>query len=235
MREEQRNKNHQRNGNFTRKSFDSMTESSTSSFRPLGSIWIDGDPESMVNVGLKGILEDRANISIENDSRNDSSSSEPSGRPSIVILSLREEEAVSQGVARAQRAHPGASVLVFGGRVDLPIARAALQAGARGFIHAGMSPKQLVRAIEVAADGEIVAPRMLLEYLLANEEPADLNLLSARQREILDMVVEGASNAEIAKRLFLSESTIKQHLRAAYKTLGVHNRTEAANLVRHAG
>jgi DNA-binding CsgD family transcriptional regulator len=195
MREEQRNKNHQRNGNFTRKSFDSMTESSTSSFRPLGSIWIDGDPESMVNVGLKGILEDRANISIENDSRNDTSSSEPSGRPSIVILSLREEEAVSQGVARAQR----------------------------------------VRAIEVAADGEIVAPRMLLEYLLANEEPADLNLLSARQREILDMVVEGASNAEIAKRLFLSESTIKQHLRAAYKTLGVHNRTEAANLVRHAG
>ena len=45
-------------------------------------------------------------------------------------------------------------------------------------------------------------------------------------------MVEGLSNAEIARRLFLSESTIKQHLRAAYKVLEVNNRTEAANLFR---
>jgi DNA-binding NarL/FixJ family response regulator len=44
-------------------------------------------------------------------------------------------------------------------------------------------------------------------------------------------VVEGLTNAEIAERLFLSESTIKQHLRAAYKLLGVKNRTEAATLI----
>jgi DNA-binding NarL/FixJ family response regulator len=56
--------------------------------------------------------------------------------------------------------------------------------------------------------------------------------LSARQREILELVVEGLSNAEIAGRLYLSESTIKQHLRAAYKVLGVHNRTEAAKTMR---
>jgi DNA-binding CsgD family transcriptional regulator len=47
-------------------------------------------------------------------------------------------------------------------------------------------------------------------------------------------VVEELSNAEIARRLFLSESTIKQHLRTAYKLLGVSNRTEAANLFRRA-
>jgi hypothetical protein len=51
-------------------------------------------------------------------------------------------------------------------------------------------------------------------------------------REILGFVVEGLSNAEIGRRLYLSESTIKQHLRAAYKLLGVSNRTEAANLFR---
>jgi DNA-binding NarL/FixJ family response regulator len=67
---------------------------------------------------------------------------------------------------------------------------------------------------------------------LSEEEPANLGLLSARQREILGYVVEGLSNAEIARRLFLSESTIKQHLRTAYKLLGVNNSTEAANLVR---
>ncbi len=57
--------------------------------------------------------------------------------------------------------------------------------------------------------------------------------LWARQREILELVVEGLSNAEIAGRLYLSESTIKQHLRAAYKVLGVRNRTEAAKTMRH--
>jgi DNA-binding CsgD family transcriptional regulator len=60
----------------------------------------------------------------------------------------------------------------------------------------------------------------------------DLAALSARQREILGLVVEGMSNAEIARRLFLSESTVKQHLRGAYKLLGASNRTEAARLFR---
>jgi DNA-binding NarL/FixJ family response regulator len=67
---------------------------------------------------------------------------------------------------------------------------------------------------------------------LTKDHSADLDTLSVRQREILGYVVEGLSNAEIARRLYLSESTIKQHLRAAYKLVGVSNRTEAANLFR---
>jgi DNA-binding NarL/FixJ family response regulator len=86
--------------------------------------------------------------------------------------------------------------------------------------------------LAVVARGELVAPRELLRYLLNEDVPANLGALSARQREILGYVVEGLSNAEIGRRLYLSESTIKQHLRAAYKLLGVSNRTEAANLFR---
>jgi DNA-binding NarL/FixJ family response regulator len=126
-------------------------------------------------------------------------------------------------------------VLVFGSQLDLPLARDALKAGASGFVHAEMTPDQLVRAVAVAAKGELVAPRELLQYVLAEEEPANLAALSARQREILGYVVEGLSNAEIGRRPYLSESTIKQHLRAAYKLLGVNNRTEAANLFRRSG
>ncbi len=116
--------------------------------------------------------------------------------------------------------------------LGLPLARAALRTGARGFIYAGMQPEQIIRALRVAAEGEIVAPRKLLEYLIANENSADLNSLSARQRQILELVREGLTYAEIANRLFLTESTVKQHLRAAYKILGVSNRTEAAKLMR---
>jgi DNA-binding NarL/FixJ family response regulator len=86
--------------------------------------------------------------------------------------------------------------------------------------------------VAVAARGELVAPRALLRYVLTEEGQANLDVLSARQREILGHVVEGLSNAEIGRRLYLSESTIKQHLRAAYKLLGASNRTEAANLFR---
>ena len=95
-----------------------------------------------------------------------------------------------------------------------------------------MRPEQIVRTIEVVAEGEIVAPRELLGYLIAKDS-ADLNVLSARQREILKLVGEGLTNAQIAKKLLLSESTVKQHLRAAYKVLGVKNRTEAAKLIRN--
>jgi DNA-binding NarL/FixJ family response regulator len=72
--------------------------------------------------------------------------------------------------------------------------------------------------------------------LLADgESSANLDILSHRQRELLELVVEGFTNAQIAKRLFLSESTVKQHLRAAYKLLGMSNRTQAAKLVRRSG
>ena len=75
--------------------------------------------------------------------------------------------------------------------LDLALARGALRSGARGFIQAGMAPGQRLRALEVALEGEIVAPRQLLEYLIATEEFADLDILSARQREILELVSEG--------------------------------------------
>ena len=123
-------------------------------------------------------------------------------------------------------------IVVFSPQLDLPLARDALQAGASGFVHAEMMPDQLVRALTVAAKGELVAPRELLRYVLTKDHSGDLAALSVRQREILGYVVEGLSNAEIGRRLYLSESTIKQHLRAAYKLLGVSNRTEAANLFR---
>jgi DNA-binding CsgD family transcriptional regulator len=89
-------------------------------------------------------------------------------------------------------------------------------------------------ALEVALDGKVVLPRELLKVLVEEERSTTENLsgLSPRKQEILALVAEGLSNAQIARRSFLSESTIKQHLRAAYKVLGVKNRTEAATVFR---
>jgi DNA-binding NarL/FixJ family response regulator len=192
--------------------------------RPLGLVWVDC-PRSVVSAGLVRALEKRATVH--------QGLKPPRDVPSCIILCANNLEGLSERVEFYQEQSQGAPpVVVFSPQLDLPLARDALQAGASGFVHAEMMPDQLVRALAVAAKGELVAPRELLRYVLTNDQSGDLAALSIRQREILGYVVEGLSNAEIGRRLYLSESTIKQHLRAAYKLLGVSNRTEAANLFR---
>jgi DNA-binding NarL/FixJ family response regulator len=202
---------------------DMMREPYDSS-RPLGLVWVDC-PRSVVSAGLVRALEKRATVH--------QGLKPPRDVPSCIILCASRREGLSERVEFYQELNPDAPpVVVFSPQLDLPLARDALQAGASGFVHAEMMPDQLVRALAVAARGELVAPRELLRYVLTNDQSGDLDTLSVRQREILGYVVEGLSNAEIGRRLYLSESTIKQHLRAAYKLLGVSNRTEAANLFR---
>jgi DNA-binding NarL/FixJ family response regulator len=192
--------------------------------RPLGLVWVDC-PRSVVSAGLIRALEKQAKVH--------QGLKPPGGIPSCIILCANSHEGLSERVEFYREQSQGTPpVVVFGPQLDLPLARNALQAGASGFVHAEMMPDQLVRALAVAAKGELVAPRELLRYVLTNDQSGDLAALSVRQREILGYVVEGLSNAEIGRRLYLSESTIKQHLRAAYKLLGVSNRTEAANLFR---
>jgi DNA-binding NarL/FixJ family response regulator len=192
--------------------------------RPLGLVWVDC-PRSVVSAGLVRALEKRATVH--------QGLKPPRDVPSCIILCANSLEGLSERVEFYKDLSPDAPpVVVFSPQLDLPLARDALRAGASGFVHAEMMPDQLVRALAVATRGDLVAPRELLRYVLTNDQSSDLAALSARQREILGYVVEGLSNAEIGRRLYLSESTIKQHLRAAYKLLGVSNRTEAANLFR---
>ena len=192
--------------------------------KSLGLVWVDC-PRSVVSAGLVRALEKRATVH--------QGLKPPGDVPSCIILCANSHEGLSERVKFYQELSLDAPpIVVFGPQLDLPLARDALQAGASGFVHAEMMPDQLVRALAVAAKGELAAPRELLRYVLTNDQSGDLAALSVRQREILGYVVEGLSNAEIGRRLYLSESTIKQHLRAAYKLLGVSNRTEAANLFR---
>jgi DNA-binding NarL/FixJ family response regulator len=129
---------------------------------------------------------------------------------------------------------PSASVVVFGASADLPLARAALQAGARGFLHARMPPEHIARALRLTEEGELVLPKDLLGALAEEARGPDLSALTARQLEILKLVAEGLANSQIAERLYISESTVKQHLSAAYKLMGVKNRVQAATAVRRA-
>jgi DNA-binding NarL/FixJ family response regulator len=167
----------------------------------------------------------------------------PSGSvPACVVLCVHDVEDLPEAMGSGWEtkstgeASDDSPIVIFALQNDLKLAEAALLGGARGFIHAGMTPKQILRALSVVSKGEVAAPRELLEVMLANRDSlGHLDALSARQREILDLVAEGHTNAQIGRRLFITEGTVKQHLRGAYKILGVKNRSQAAHLLRGAG
>jgi DNA-binding NarL/FixJ family response regulator len=197
----------------------------TSAAKPLGLVWVMTPSYSVTTAGLKKVLEGKADVRIGGQSS--------TGSPSCVVLYAGGmQEGCLEGIRRIRELYPDVPLLVLGSQLDLALASSALKNGADGFVHAQMHPAQVLRAVEVVQKGELAAPRQLLRYLLSQNENPKIGKLSARQREILKLVIEGLSNAEIAGRLYLSESTIKQHLRAAYKVLGVHNRTEAAKTMR---
>ena len=178
-----------------------MARSLSEGSKPLGRIWIDCPP-SVMTAGLEQAFRERARVHW--------GSEPPEDIPSSIIVCASGQEGLSETVERYRELSPDTPpILIFGTHLDLPLARDSLRAGAGGFVHAGMTPEQLVRAVEVAIDGELVAPRELLRYLIVEEEPVNLGVLSARQKEILELVVDGLSNAEIAGRLFLAESTVK--------------------------
>ena len=197
-----------------------------SASKPLGVVLVVTS-YPLVAAGLEKILEGKADVRLEANSF--------AGSPSCVLLHADGTgEGFVDGMRRARELFPDAPLVVFGSRLDLALAAAALKNGADGFVHAAMDREQVIRAVEVVQRGELAAPRQLLAYLLSQDETPDrAEDLSPRQREVLEYVVEGLSNAEIAGRMYLSESTIKQHLRAAYKLLGVRNRTEAAKMIKN--
>lgn len=208
-----------------RRHLEAVPEATSAAKKPLGVVWVLTPSYSITTAGLKEVLEGKADVCIGGQSC--------AGSPSCVVLYAgRMEEGCLEGMGRIRELYPGVPLLVFGSHLDLGLAWAALKNGADGFVHAQMDPAQVVSAVEVVQKGELAAPRQLLGYHLSQNQNPSIGDLSARQREIMEMVVEGSSNAQIAGRLYLSESTIKQHLRAVYKELEVSNRTQAAKMMR---
>lgn len=187
---------------------------------PRGPVWVRCDP-TLPHVGLRRALREVPNYQ--------GLSPQPGGAPSLAICCPEaDDEVVARAVAELSEAALGAPVVVFGEAANLPLARASLRAGARGFLHARMPSEHVSRALRLAEEGEVVLPKALINCIADEARGPDISALTARQEQILELVSEGLSNAQVAGRLYVSESTVKQHLRGAYKVLGARNRVEAA-------
>ena len=138
------------------------------------------------------------------------------------------------------RRHPATKVLALTSFSDDELIEAALKAGAIGYLMKNISGDQLAAAIRAAHAGRpTLAPEAaaaLMHTVTAPGRAADAvgGDLTTRERQVLALVAEGLTNAEIAERLVLSLSTIKTHVSSVMTKLGACTRTEAATLaVRH--
>ena len=125
---------------------------------------------------------------------------------------------------------PGLKVILLSGVLDDALLRSAVEAGCVGFFTKDRTATELVDALRSAGEGETLFTRSTLVRLLREPDPlaaapADL---TPREEEILQLIVEGCSNADIAARLAMSVNTVRNHNQAILRKLGVRSRLEAA-------
>ena len=105
----------------------------------------------------------------------------------------------------------------------------AIQAGAIGYLIKDTRGDQLVQAIRDAAEGRVhLSPEAAIRLAKDLRRPERVESLTKRETSVLKLVAEGLANKEIARRLSISEKTVKAHLNNVFAKLGVHSRTEAA-------
>jgi two-component system response regulator DesR len=153
-------------------------------------------------------------------------------RPDVALLDIEMPSMDGLTAAAALRvALPTCRVLILTTFGRPGYLRRAMESGASGFLLKDAPASELAAAIRRVAAGErVVDPSLALAALSEGGNP-----LSPREREVLAVARDGASIAEIATALFLSEGTVRNHLSAAIQKLAVHNRVEAARLAEQKG
>jgi len=163
--------------------------------------------------------------------------------PDVVLTDLAMPDLDGAAATRQLLAdHPGLAVLVLTMHDDDESVFAALRAGAQGYLLKGANGAEVVRAVLAVAGGDAVYGRGVARRIVGFYSGAQDDYtahafpdLTAREREVLELLASGARNHEIARRLGLSDKTVRNHVSAVLLKLGVPDRTAAAVKARDAG
>jgi DNA-binding NarL/FixJ family response regulator len=198
------------------------------------------DDQTLVRVGLRKILESEPELTVigEAGDGEDAVACARSLRPDVVLMDIRMP--VLDGIEATRRiaaAQPSTRVLIlttFG--LDTYVFD-ALRAGASGFMLKDAPPEELVAAVRIVASGDaLLAPavtRAVVEEFARRpsseprQPPPELDRLTPREREVLDLLARGLSNPEICARLVISEATTKTHVARILQKLDLRDRVQA--------
>ena len=206
------------------------------------------DDDALVRAGLRLILSSAEDLEVvgEVDDGADAVVAVRRHRPDVVLMDIRMPH--TDGItatAALRRLDPAPHVIVLTTfQADAQVL-AALRAGADGFLVKDTPPADIIAAVRLVAAGDAIISPSVTRTLLTHFGDADtserqraaaerLAELTAREREVATALAEGASNADIAASLFMSEATVKAHVSRLLSKLGLSNRVQIAILVHDA-
>lgn len=147
-------------------------------------------------------------------------------RPDVIVMDLRMPGMDGiEATEEIMRVVPDAKVLIFTAYSERALLQRGLESGARGYILKEAPHETLLRAIEKVAAGETFVDPALMSALTKTRDGTDV--LTAREREILQLLADGMSNADVAAQLFISQETVKSHVRHILTKLEADTRTQA--------
>ena len=197
------------------------------------------DDQDLVREGLRMLLDAEPDLSVAGEAANGSQALAQARKldPDVILMDVRMPEVDGiQATAQLIRAGCRARILMLTTfNLDEYVYR-AMKAGASGFLLKDASGDQLASAVRTVAAGEaLLAPaitRRLIEDFCRGPEPgtaaSTAGRLSQRELDVVRLVAQGLSNAEIAARLYLSETTIKSHIARTLAKLGLRDRVQIA-------
>ena len=155
----------------------------------------------------------------------------------VLILEARSGgDALQELISRLRREHPQLRIVVVGESLDPILIEQVIGAGAKGYLAETASEAEIRMALEVVLDGSVWAPRKVLAKLIeggsssasSSAAGADsiVKRMTAREREVLEHLMDGRSNRAIAEALGIDEATVKAHLGRMLRKTGAHNRVE---------
>ena len=156
--------------------------------------------------------------------------------PDIIIMDVKLPD--SDGITTMQAIKTRckrAKVLMFSGFDDEHYVVRALECGASGYLLKNIGGNELADAVRQTASGlNPISPQLTGKVIpMARQKSQISERLTPREKEVWQLLSNGASNAEISKKLYVSESTVKFHIRNIFHKLGVKNRVEAARVAFH--
>ena len=185
------------------------------------------DDHEVVREGLRLSLSRSENIRVVGEAADGNAAVTLARRrkPDVIIMDVRMPGKDGLQAAKEITTEvPESSVLMFTAYAERSLLSRGLEAGAKGYILKEAPHQTLLRAIQKVADGDgYVDPALMPAFLNKERE----NMLTAREREILQLLADGMSNADVAAKLFISQETVKSHVRHILSKLEADTRTHA--------